>query len=120
MSESTQSLLSRVAAGFRHAFALKSPHGALTEEDHELLHRLAVTIDKRGLTTPAIMFLESIGPLNYIGSQAMVFLKPIATLIFNPDEYERFTKIVERREGLSALVGAIEEVVASCTAGGDA
>jgi hypothetical protein len=37
----------------------------------------------------------------------MVFLKPF-NIIFKPDEYNRVAEIMERREGIGALVEAIE------------
>ena len=110
----------RLRDGLRHAFSLRSPYGELTEEDYQLLARLAEYIDRRGMSAPAIMFLESMRPLNYIGSQAMVFLKPILTFIFSAKEYERMAQILDRREGVSALVAAIEEATGKDAAGGDA
>jgi hypothetical protein len=101
-------LKTRLIEGLRHAFALDGPHGPLTEEDRELIGRLAGWIAKRGLALPAMLFLESIKPLNSIGSQAMVFLRPYTNIVFKPAEYDRFTAVLERREGIGALVDAIE------------
>ena len=98
----------RLADGWRHAFRLDGPHGPLTEEDRELLDRLARAIVKRRMSEPAILFLSSLRPVNYIGSQAIVFLRPFLTFLFNAEEAERLTNILERREGIGALVDAIE------------
>lgn len=95
-------------AGLRHAFALRSPLGPLNREDHALLSKLAGAIVRRGMAAPAILFLGSLRPLGYMGSQAMVFLRPFATLLFKPSDYERLTAILERREGIDALLNAIE------------
>jgi hypothetical protein len=96
----------------RHAFALDGPHGPLSEEDRALLQRLALTIAARRMGVPALLFLNSIKPLNYIGSQAMAFLRPFLTPLFNRADYERLTHIFERRAGLSALADAIERAMA--------
>lgn len=93
--------------GLRHAFSLESPHGPLTAEDRELLKRLAGWIVRRNMSLPAILFLESVKPLGAIGSQAMVFLRPF-NIFFKPEEYERISEIMERREGIGGLVDAIE------------
>ena len=85
-----------------------SPHGPLSEADRELLAQLALAIARRRMVTPAILFLESLKPLSYVGSQAMVFLRPFLTPLLNTECYERLTQILERREGLDALVQAIE------------
>jgi len=66
----------RLVAGLRHAFALDGPLGPLTDEDRALLARLAAKVVVRRMAGPAILFLESMRPLNYIGSQALVFLRP--------------------------------------------
>ncbi len=94
--------------GLRHAFSLESPHGPLTAEDRQLLTRLASWVVKRRLRLPAVLFLHSAKPLNYVGSQAMVFFRRFADVIFNPDEYDRVAQILERREGIDALIDAIE------------
>jgi hypothetical protein len=95
-------------AGLRHAFALRSPLGPLNQEDHALLSKLAGAIVRRRMAAPAILFLGSLRPLGYMGSQAMVFLRPFATLLFKPSDYERLAAILERREGIDALLNAIE------------
>jgi len=61
------------------------------------------------MATPAVLFLQSVQPLNAIGSQAMVFLRPfVAGVFFSPSQYDRLSTILERREGISALIDAIE------------
>ena len=47
------------------------------------------------------------------GSQAIVFLRPFLTIVFNAEEVERVTDILERREGIGALVDAIEAASAA-------
>ena len=94
--------------GLRNAFSLESPHGPLTDEDRRLLGRLAEKIVARQMATPAVLFLSSIRPLNAIGSQAMVFLRPFVSGLLNQADYDRMTEIVDRREGIAALIDAIE------------
>jgi len=98
----------RFREGLRHAFALEGPYGPLTAEDHELLAKLADFVVRRRMAAPALLFLNSVRPLNAIGSQAMVFLRPFLTPLLKPADYDRVTKILERREGIAALVDAIE------------
>ena len=119
MSKAEASRLDRLRAGLRHAFALESPHGELTGQDRELLRRVAVAIDKRAMSPVAILFLESVRPLSYVGSQALVFLQPFLTALFSAAEYERFVAIMERREGIGALIDEIELTVNTRSAGGN-
>ena len=72
------------------------------------MRRLALAIVARRMGAPAVLFLSSLRPLNFVGSQAMLFLKPFLTPLFNTHQYERLAAILERREGISALIEAIE------------
>lgn len=108
LSDAESGRLDRLRAGLKHAFALDSPHGELAEPDRELLRRVAVAIEKRSMCPVAVMFLESIRPLSYISSQALVFLQPFLTALFSTAEYERLVAILERREGITALIDEIE------------
>lgn len=77
-----------------------------------MLMRLVRFVVKRGLATPAILFLQTVFPLNFIGAQALLFFKPFATAIFNPVDYERFTALLERRETIPKLVELLESEMA--------
>ena len=112
MSRARWPRIARLTKGLRHAFALEGPHGPLTEADRKLLQRLALAIVRRRMATPAILFLSSLRPLNYIGSQAMFFLRPFLTPLLDPQQYERLAAILERREGLAALIDAVEAAAA--------
>lgn len=105
--------LGRFRTGLRNAFNLDGPHGPLTDEDRRLLGRLSEAVVSREMGTPAILFLSSIRPLNAIGSQAMVFLRPFLVSIFKPADYDRMTEILDRREGIGALIDEIEAAEAS-------
>jgi len=107
LSEARPTWRRKLRDGLRHAFALDGPEG-LSEADYALLDRLAKRIVARRMGLPAVMFLSSARPLNSIGSQALVFLRPFLTPLINPAAYDRATRILDRREGLAALVDAIE------------
>lgn len=97
----------RLLDGLRHAFALDAA-GGLTEDDRKLLATLAMGIVRRRMAMPALLFLRSVRPLSSLGSQAMVFLRPFMTAVFKADLYDRVAAILERRDGIDALVEAIE------------
>jgi len=100
--------IAKLRKSLRHAFSLDSPHGPLSEADRELLARLARAVARRRMVGPAILFLESLRPLSFVGSQALVFLRPFLTPLFDATNYQRLAGILERREGIEALVQAIE------------
>ncbi len=103
-----ESRTQKLRRGLRNAFSLESPHGPLTDADRKLLARLAEKVVARQMAMPAILFLGSVRPLNSIGSQAMVFLRPFLSGLLNTADYDRMTEIMDRREGIGALMDAIE------------
>jgi hypothetical protein len=60
------------------------------------------------MTVPAILFLESVKPLSFVGSQAMYFFEPMVRALFQVPEYERFAALMERRESVEELLVRIE------------
>ena len=72
------------------------------------MERVASQLVQRGMATPTILFLESMGPLSFLGSQALYALSPILGLVCNPTELERMAGILERRESIAAFIEIIE------------
>ncbi len=94
----------------RHAFAVEEKgYDELSDEDMKLISRLAKGIVIRGLAVPSIMFLESVKPLNFIGSQVMVFFRPIVATIFPTTSYDRFEALLAKRQSIEWLILAIEK-----------
>jgi len=81
---------------------------ALTPEDRALLESLATWLAERRMTVPAVLFLESVKPLNFVGSQAMYFFEPMVKAFFTGDQFTRFARIIESRENVEILVRLIE------------
>jgi hypothetical protein len=91
----------------RQAFAT-APAEPLTAADVVLLEGAADVIVQRGMATPALLFLESVGPMNFLGSQALHFLTPILQVAFPHRDVERVAVLLERRDTLSKLADLIE------------
>lgn len=100
--------LGQLRAGLRHAFATRSESQPLSVEDVELLERVASAVVKRGMTAPATVFLESMGPMNFLGSQTLHFLTPIIECVFNTKEVEQVARLLERRDTISRLIVLID------------
>jgi hypothetical protein len=79
-----------------------------TPEDDRLLERIAEATVRWRMTVPAILFLESVKPLSFIGSQTMYFFEPMVRALFSVPDYERVAALMERRENVEALLVAIE------------
>ena len=102
------SRVERLRAWWSHAFAVEPPADRLIDEsEQELIDRVADFLVRRGLAAPAVMLLEVGRPLNFVGSQLLVFLGPFISLIFNPGELKRFTRLLAKRGAIDALVEAI-------------
>jgi len=95
-------------AGLQHAFAAQPVSQPLSTEDVELMERVADAIVKRGMAAPATVFLESLGPMNFLGSQALHCVTPILDLAFNASEVERVARLLERRDAIARLIAVIE------------
>ena len=84
-----------------------SPSKPLGEEDLQLLESVAEAICSRGMAAPALLALESSRPMSFLGSQALVAIKPFVDLLVSTEKYDRFTAILERRDGIEALIDRI-------------
>jgi hypothetical protein len=91
----------------RHAFATE-PEEPLSSADLALLERAADVIVQRGMATPAVFFLESVGPMNFLGSQALHFFTPILHVVFPQQDIQRVALLLERRDILARLMALIE------------
>ena len=76
----------------------------------EIIDKIAKFIVIRKMAAPAIMLIESLRPLNFIGSQLLYFLAPFAEIIFNPKEYQEFAALLENREYVKILIDRIDEI----------
>lgn len=81
---------------------------ALPAEDQALFDRLARWLVERRMETPAVLFLESVRPLSFVGAQAMHFLQPLASVLYTGPDYARLARLLEERENLSILLDTIE------------
>ncbi len=98
----------KVRAGFSHAFATKAEADVFTPDDLVLLERIANAVVTRGMEAPATVFLESLGPMNFLGSQALHFLAPILEFALNVKELEQAARLLERRDTIARLISIIE------------
>lgn len=104
--------IDELRGSLRHAFAIegqgKGGDRGLTDDEMALIKKLAKAIVRRRMSSPAALFLETFQPLNFIGSQAMFFLRPFMTFIFSAVEYDRLANIMERRSSIEILIREIE------------
>ncbi|MBZ0270997.1 hypothetical protein K8I61_03105 [bacterium] len=98
----------------RHAFAIDPKADAtFSDEERALCRRVADKVVARGMGVPALLFLESARPLNFLGSQALAFFEPIVKGFFDFESYTRFRVILERRGSVELLLEALEAAEAA-------
>ncbi|MCK4671891.1 MAG: hypothetical protein KAT47_05045 [Candidatus Aegiribacteria sp.] len=79
------------------------------EDYSELMEKIAKGIVQRQLTVPAIIFLESIKPLSFLGNQMLIFANPVISLVVQSGNYYKFIRMIENRENIEKLTIMIEE-----------
>ncbi len=72
------------------------------------IESLAQRICERRLSAPAIFLFESLRPLNFIASQTLYALAPLASLFVDASEWERLARALEDRSTLEKLLDEIE------------
>ena len=82
----------------------------ITKDSHEKIIKLAIEIVERGMSVPAIFFLESAKYMSFIGSQILIFLGPIATCFINNSKYYNFAEIIEDKDYIELLIREIEKL----------
>jgi hypothetical protein len=107
LSRSEQSRVSWL----KNAFAVDSAgHFEPTAPQRLVVDRVCDEITRRHLTSPALLFLETCRPLNYVGSQAMQFFHPIVSLVTGSrDGYRHFAEFLEQRGSVDYLCRRLED-----------
>ena len=82
----------------------------LTSDDKTFLSKLAKKIVELRLVTPSIFFLEMVKPLNFIGSQTMVFFVPIISAFVKTDGYYRAAELFEQHSSVEFLICELERL----------
>ncbi|KPK99485.1 MAG: hypothetical protein AMJ91_07575 [candidate division Zixibacteria bacterium SM23_73_3] len=82
----------------------------LTPHQEEILTKIAMKVVSWKMSVPAILFLESVKPLNYVGSQMMAFFEPFVQAIFSWKDYDEFRNMMEERGTVEKLLQRIEEL----------
>ncbi|MCA9066822.1 MAG: hypothetical protein KDA96_27330 [Planctomycetaceae bacterium] len=93
-----------------HAFAVGDAESELSEHQSGLVDRLVHELTRRGMTTPAIAFLEMSRPMHFIGAQAMHMLTPIVSAIADAGGYEELIRFLERRDAVDILLSRLEQL----------
>ncbi len=95
----------------KHAFAIE-PKGPVepNEAQKAIVDRLCRQVVDRGLATPALVFLESVRPLNYVTSQTLQFFAPVLSAVADAKACQDLADFLEHRGSVDYLCRRIEEL----------
>ncbi len=81
----------------------------LSDRELEMINKAGERVAELGMTVPAIMFLETMKPFNWIGSQVMLFMEPFTAYVFGYKEIIDLRRALSKRPSVEHLIQAIEE-----------
>lgn len=93
----------------KHAFALSD--GEPTEptaSQQDAIDRILQEVVDRRMTVPAAMLLETCRPLNFVGSQLLVFFSPLMKIALGVQAQDDFARFLERRGSIDYLLDRLE------------
>jgi len=79
------------------------------EQRDELVEQVAREIQLRGLTTPAVHFLQASRPYRPLGANAMLFFDPVLRSLFG-GELLSASEILADDQGIELLIERLEEI----------
>lgn len=79
-----------------------------SSQQKEIVDQVAREVVRRRMAAPALLFLETMRPLNYIGAQAMHYFKPIISAILTTEKYSQFAAFLEHRESVDYLCDRLD------------
>jgi hypothetical protein len=98
----------KIKCQLKHAFVVKQ-EPLPADGDYTVLDKAARFIVKRRLEAPVIMALQSMTPLNFIGSQALIVIEPFLGPFFKQEDYQKIVEILEHRDGIELFIQRIEQ-----------
>ncbi|NLH98156.1 MAG: hypothetical protein GX446_01545 [Chthonomonadales bacterium] len=78
-----------------------------------MIEKIAMDIHRRGLETPAILFLEMHKPLSFFASQTLIVTTPLIAPIVGFDRVRNAANLLESRDNVELLIRRIEELAAA-------
>ena len=77
-------------------------------KEKEIMNLYAKKVMEKGMSVPAIFFLEMFKYLSFIFSQSMIVFGPLATIFLNPKRYYEVSDILSNRNNVEYFISQIE------------
>ena len=88
---------------------MSTSYEAAEDQRDELVEQVAREIQLRGLTTPAVHFLQASRPYRPLGANAMLFFDPVLRGVFG-GELAGASAILADDAGIELLIARLEEI----------
>jgi hypothetical protein len=88
---------------------MNMPYESTEEQRDELIEQVAREIQLRGLTGPAVHFLQASRPYRALGANAMLFFDPVLRGLFG-GELAGASAILADDAGIELLIERLEEL----------
>ncbi len=79
-------------------------------EQRKVLARVLRAIVKRRLTALALFTLESLKPLSFLASQALIVFGPLIRAVLSVADYDIFVRAIENRDNIEWMIQQLEAV----------
>jgi len=86
------------------------------QDDSSLIDSIAAAIVRRGMETPAVLFLELNRPLAFLYSQGLHFATPLLGVFASPEKVSRLAYLLDEPDKVEQLIARIEELAHEKTA----
>jgi len=81
----------------------------LSTDDRSLMEEAAQGVVKRRLSVPAMMFLETVSPMNTLASSMLHMITPIWGMVLSADRIKQLARLLEERDAIPELIKIIDE-----------
>jgi len=99
---------SALRRAFQNAFAIPQDD-PLSQKERQWLEGIAERVVRRGLAAPAVLLLQTAKPLSFLGSQLIVFVKPLVSMILPAADCDQAAELLSRRHSIETLLQMIEQ-----------
>ena len=82
----------------------------MNDKEKKIMDSYAKKVTDKGMSVPAVFFLEMFKYLSFIFSQSMVLFGPLATIFVNPKRYYEVSDILSNRNNVEYFICQIEKI----------
>ena len=80
-----------------------------TDEERALIDEAAEATVKRRLAVPAMMFLETVSPMNTVAASMLHMITPLWGMVLSADRIQQLATLLEQRASIPAFIQIIDE-----------